>query len=357
MTRTPAAPAARNLVVLALAGACSTAGTSSDGATAAVPVSAPVASGPATPAGVILVANQQSASASLIELPSGTTTEIPVGVGPHEAAISADGRWGVVTVYGEQAPGNQLAVIDIAAKAVIRTIDLGEFRRPHGVVMLPGTPLRAVVTSEASQRLLIVRLTDGTIESNIPTNARGSHMAAVTADGRRAFTANVPEGTISEFDLVAGTFVREAPVATVTEGVAVTPDGGVVWVGSNDRGTVTVYDTRLGVVVDTLTGFRMPYRLAVSPDGALAVVCDPPANAIHVVDVRTRRVLRTVAGLGSPRGVSIAPDSRTAFVTLGDESAVAIVDLHEGTVRQRHAVGESPDGVAFGRSAARQPAR
>ena len=344
MMRTPAR-AACHLLVLTTAVACRSATGTPDTVAAPAP--------PAARTGAILVANQQSAIASLIELPSGATTEIPVGIGPHEAAISADGRWGVVTVYGAQAPGNQLALIDMAARAVVRTIDLGEFRRPHGVVILPGTPLRAVVTSEASQRLLVVNLSDGTVASNIPTNARGSHMAAVTADGRRAFTANVAEGTISEFDLVAGTFVREAPVATVTEGIAVTPDGGEVWVGSNDGGTVTVFDTRVGAPVDTLTGFRMPYRLGVSPDGTLAVVCDPPANTVHVVDVRTRQVLRTVSGLGSPRGVSIAPDSRTAFVTLGEEGAVAVVDLRDGTVKARHSVGASPDGVAFGPPAGR----
>jgi YVTN family beta-propeller protein len=303
------------------------------------------AAAPAAP-GFILVANQQSASATLIELPSGASTSIPVGVGPHEAAISPDGRWGVVTIYGAQTPGNQLAVIDLAAKSVVRTIDLGEFRRPHGVVVLPDG-LRAVVTSEASQQLVVVDLAAGTVEANIPTSARGSHMAAVTADGKRAYTANIPEGSISEFDLEARTFVREAAVATVTEGIAVTPDGSEVWVGSNDRGTVTVFDTRLGAVVDTIGGFRMPYRLAVSPNGALAAVCDPPANTIHIVDVKSRKVLRTVTGLGSPRGVTIGPDNRTAFVTLGDEGAVVIIDLVAGTVSGRHRVEASPDGVAY----------
>jgi YVTN family beta-propeller protein len=299
------------------------------------------------PAGTLVVANQQSANASIIELPSGDTTLVHVGTGPHEAAITADGRFAVVTVYGTQVPGNQLAVIDLDTKRVARTIDLGEFRRPHGVVALPDAADLVTVTSEAARHLLVVNIATGEIESAIPTEARGSHMVAVTADGRRGFTANIPDGSVTELALDRATHVRVSPVATMTEGIAVTPDGAEVWVGSNDAGTVSVLDTRTNEVVATIPGFQMPYRLGISPDGRLAVVCDPAGNAIHVVDVASRRVLGAVTGLGSPRGVFIAPDSRTAFVTINAESQVAVVDLESRRVLARYPVGASPDGVAF----------
>ena len=308
---------------------------------------APESTDQGIPAGVIVVANQQSASASVIELPSGTTATIPVGQGPHEAAVTPDGRFAIVTVYGAQVPGNQLAVIDLGTKAVVRTIDLGEFRRPHGVVALTGSPDLVTVTSEASANLLVVNIATGEIQAAVPTEARGSHMVAVTADGSRGFTANVPDGSVSEIDLASRALVRVSPVASMTEGVAVTPDGAEVWVGSNDAGTVSVLDTRTNEVVATITGFQMPYRLGISPDGRIAVVCDPEGSAIHVVDVQSRKVLGSVDGLGSPRGVSIAPDSRTAFVTLNASSEVAVVDLETRAVLSRHPVGASPDGVAF----------
>lgn len=335
------APAALLSVCSALLAGCAP----STAQTAPTASPSPTAS-PAPTAGTIVVANQQSASATVIDLASGESVEIPVGQGPHEAAITADGRFAIVTVYGAQVAGNQLAVIDLATKAVVRTIDLGEFRRPHGVVALPA-PNLVTVTSEASQRLLVVDIATGDIESAVPTEARGSHMVAVTADGRRGFTANIPDGSVTEIDLDGAELVRVTPVATMTEGVAVTPDGSEVWVGSNDAGTVSVLDTRTNRVVATIPGFQMPYRLGISPDGRLAVICDPQGGAIHVVDVKTRALLGAVSGLGSPRGVSIAPDSRTAFVTLNASSEVAVVDLETRAVLRRFPVGASPDGVAF----------
>ena len=76
---------------------------------------------------------------------------LPTGQGPHEVAISRDGSVAVVTDYGAQGPGgNTLTVIDVPGQRVARTIELGQYRRPHGIVFLPGDSLVAV-TSEASR--------------------------------------------------------------------------------------------------------------------------------------------------------------------------------------------------------------
>lgn len=299
--------------------------------------------------GNLLVANQQDASASLIDLRTDAMKLIPVGIGPHEAQISPSGRIGVVTIYGQQPAGNQLAVIDIATGTVTRTISLGQYTRPHGVVFMPGDETRVVVTSEATQNVVLVNIAEGTVLGAIPTGAQGSHMAAITADGKRVFTSNVGSGGVSEMDLVSKSLVRAIAVAPRVEGIAVTPDGKLVFAGSNTDGTVSVIDTRTGAITDTLRGFTFPYRLATSADGTIAIVCDPQGGAIHVIDVATRKVTWKLDGLASPRGVSIARDGRTAFVTLADDPSVGIVDLVTRKLMRTIRVGVSPDGVGYGR--------
>src|SRR5690349_20173755 len=147
------------------------------------------ASAQSAASGTVLVANQQSASATIIDLAARAETTIDVGVGPHEAAISPDGRWGVITIYGTQTPGNSLAVIDLAAKKVVRSIDLGEYRRPHGAAFFPGSTTTVAVTSEASQNVVVVDISAGKILSTVPTHHPGSHMLGITADGKHLFTS------------------------------------------------------------------------------------------------------------------------------------------------------------------------
>jgi DNA-binding beta-propeller fold protein YncE len=153
--------------------------------------------------GNLLVANQQAGSASLIDLRTDAMKLIPVGIGPHEAQISPSGRVGVVTIYGQQPAGNELAVIDIGTGAVTRKISLGQYTRPHGVLFMPGDETRVVVTSEATQNVVLVDIAQGTVIAAIPTGAQGSHMAALTADGKQVWTSNVGRG-VSEMDLETG---------------------------------------------------------------------------------------------------------------------------------------------------------
>jgi DNA-binding beta-propeller fold protein YncE len=298
--------------------------------------------------GFVLVANQQSANASLIDLATDRMSFIDVGVGPHEAVIAPSGRVGVVTIYGTQTPGNELAIIDIKAGAVKRRISLGQYTRPHGAMFMPGDESRVVVTSEATQNIVLVNIESGVVEAAIPTGAQGSHMVGLTKDASRAWTSDVGTGAVSEMDLTAKALVRVIPVAPRVEGIAVSPDGGTVWAGSNVNGTVSVIDTKLGRIVKTLGGFSLPYRLAISVDGKTAIICDPQANSIHVADVATQAVIWKLEGLASPRGVSIAADGKTAFVTLAQDPSVGVVDLVERKLLRTITVGASPDGVGYG---------
>jgi YVTN family beta-propeller protein len=298
--------------------------------------------------GYVLVANQQSASASLIDLRTDTAKVIAVGAGPHEAVIAPSGRTGVVTIYGTGTPGNQLAVVDLAKGEVTKTISLEQYTRPHRAMFLPGDETRVAVTSETTQNVVIVNLAAGRVEHAIPTGAAGSHMVAVTADGSRAFTSNVGAGGVSELDLKAKTLVRAIAVAPQVEGIAVTPDGSAVWAGSNANGTVSVIDMKTGTVVQTISGFTMPYRLAMSSDGRTAIVCDPKGDRLHVADVAARKVVWTLDGIGSPRGVNIAPDGKTAFVTLAADETMGVIDLEARKLTRKIKVERSPDGVWYG---------
>jgi len=299
--------------------------------------------------GFVLVANQQSASVSLIDLEHDTARVIAVGAGPHEAVIAPSGRTAVVTIYGVGgAPGNELAVITLPKGVVTKTISLGQYTRPHGAMFLPGDETRVAVTSETTQNVVLVNLVEGKVEQAIGTTAGGSHMVAITADGKRAFTSNIAGGSVSEIDLAGKSLARVIPVAPRVEGIAVTPDGSAVWAGSNTNGTVSIIETKTGTIAQTLGGFTLPYRLAMSADGKTAIICDPQADKIHVADVAQRKVIWTLDNLGSPRGVNIAPDGRTAFVTLAADETMGVVDLEARKLTRKIKVEKSPDGVWFG---------
>jgi DNA-binding beta-propeller fold protein YncE len=217
------------------------------------------------PAGVALIANQESGSATLIDLATGASTEIPVGTGPHEAVVLPGARRGVVTLYGDRGTvGHQLAVIDVAARCLERTVELGMYSRPHGVAAVAGQPDLVAVTSETTRNVLLVNVATGRVERVIPTDAPGSHMIAVAGRGQlagvAAWTANVGGGSISELDLSSGALRRGIPVATMTEGIGITPDG--------KTALITSAGARSVILVDLVTRREIRrFPVGLSPDG------------------------------------------------------------------------------------------
>ena len=288
----------------------------------------------------LIVANQQSASASVLR--GDSMVHMHVGNGPHEAAISPDGKIGVISIYGDRMPGNQIAVIDLASDSVIRTIDLGNYRRPHGMHFLSNTLLAS--TSEMSRNVVLVDVSKGAVVDTIPTTQRGSHMVAFTADLKHAYTSNVPDNTVSELDVVGRKFVRTFSVPNQPEGITVLPNGSEVWVGSNTTGKVSIIDTKSGEITHTLEGIKLPYRLGAAPNGKLVAIVDGDGNKLFVADVKDHKLTGSV-DLVAPRGVSITRDSKLAYVTL-EGGSVAVVDLGKLAVIKMYAVQASPDGVA-----------
>lgn len=346
----------RLALLVVVAAACS--GGAKSGATSGAPS---LSASPASPAGTVIVANMGDNTATLIDVASKrVVATLPTGNGAHEVAVSHDGRWAVVSNYGVRgAPGNSLTVIDVPAAVVARTIDLGEFRRPHSSAFLPGDSL-FLVTSEIAKAVAIVNFKDGTVAGSIPTNHPASHMLAVTADARRIYTSNVADGTVSELDVPSRKFVREFTVAPAVEGIAVTPNGDQVWVGSNQAKTVTVLDPRAAAPAGTMSGFGMPYRLAVTPDSRTVVITDPPNAVVRIVDRATRQDRATVKipaeGVGanaefpgspSPEGVTLSRDGRFAFVALQGSSRVAMIDIAGAAVVAYVPTGAGPDGIAY----------
>jgi YVTN family beta-propeller protein len=312
-------------------------------------------------AGLLVVANQQGASATILDAATlKTIATVPVGQGPHEVAISIDGRWAVVTNYGTQAAaGNTLSVIDLAAEvpSVVRTIDLGQYQRPHGAAFVQAGS-KVLVTSETSQRLLLVDFVSGRVDTAMATNGRGSHMVTVQRDGRRAWTSNVGDGTVTEYDIDTRSTKRTFAVAPQVEGIAATPGGIQIWVGSNTAKTVTVVNGADAKVIGVLTGFGHPYRVGVSRTGRVVLVSDPASNRIWIFDTGSRRELAQIdlagqAGVGAPaagaapEGITFDPIADYAYVTLNGTNQVVAVDLRTRKVAGFGSVGTRPDGIGF----------
>jgi DNA-binding beta-propeller fold protein YncE len=235
----------------------------------------------------------------------------------------------------------------------IKTIDLGEYRAPHDVRWVDDS--RVVVTAEASQALLLVNVTSGSIERVFKTETAVSHMLALTRDRSRLYCSNMRDGSVSAFDFKTGQKIKDVKTGRECEGVGVTPDGRWVWAGNRAEDTISIIDTRSLEVVKRIHSPGFPYRVQFTPDGRLALIPHANASSLVVADVAKQEIVKSIP-LGmtkvdkpSTAGVFPHPDNRHAFVTVRNDNSMLVLDLVSGQTLARVEVQSSPDGVTYSR--------
>ena len=304
--------------------------------------------------GTVVVVNQQSDTVTLIDLKTMTAyRHVAVVGGPHEAAVSPDGRLVLVTNYNKPGVGQQktLSLIALPSGDTVKTIDLGVYRAPHDVRWVDAA--RVVVTVEGSQALLLVNVTNGAVERVFKTGLAVSHMLALSTDRTRLYCSNMRDGSISAFDFATGAKLKDVPTGKECEGVGVTPDGRWVWAGNRAEDTISIVDTRSLEVVKRIPSPGFPYRVQFTPDGTRALVPHANASSLVVADVATQTILKSIplamtkVEKPSTAGVFPHPDNRHAFVTVRNDNSMLVLDLTTGTTLARVEVQNSPDGVTY----------
>jgi YVTN family beta-propeller protein len=315
----------------------------------------------------LVVLNKSDATASLIDVRTGTVvTTLPTGQGPHEAAAAPDGQRVLVSNYGTAtAPGSTLTLLHVGVARVLKTIDLGEYRRPHGLAWIDDR--RAAVTVEANKALLVVDVEAGKVESAVVTGQDVSHMVVVTPDGARAFVANIGSGGITAVDLKAGKVLAQIPTGAGAEGIDLTPNGAQVWVTNREADSVSVVDVASLKVVKTLESKAFPIRVKSTPDGAQVLVSHARSSDLAIYEAAglkeiARIVLKVPLPAGPqegrllagrfgdsavPIGIVITPDGKTAFVAAANADAIVVVDLATRAVTRTLKAGKEPDGMAY----------
>jgi DNA-binding beta-propeller fold protein YncE len=295
--------------------------------------------------GRLFVVSKSTNAVGVINLATGETEHtIATGNGPHELIASDDGK---VIVVSDYAGGDSLTVIDGTELKVVRTIDLTEHPRPHGIEFLPGDE-RIAVTSEASKSVVIINVGNGTIVERFDIAQSGAHMLATTADGRTLYTSNIQSNTVTRVSVADGHTSGHFRVPDEPEAIATTNDGKEVWVGSNATGKLSVLTPDNGGVRTIAGDFGWPYRILLTPDETRVVVPDLMKSVIRVFSRETGEELGAVSLPDSfPQGVTFYEDPRILFVSMNGQDRIAVVDIEAMRVIGTYRSVPRPDGIAY----------
>ena len=296
--------------------------------------------------GTLVAVNKKADTVSFIDIASKQIKYTrKTGKGPHELAMSKDGKWAVVTNY---VGGNSLTIFDVKNAKAVRTIELNSYSRPHGVLFL-NDQRRVAVSSEGSDTVVIVDIHSGKIDKVIATGQKGSHMVALPEASDKVYTPNMGSDTVSEMDINTGKLVRKIPTDKEPEAITINKQGTELWVGSNKKGYVTIYDLASNRKIKQWHGYNFPYRILLTEDQTLAVIPDVKNDTLDIIDVssKQKRFTVTLARNTMPKGVVFYPNDRTLFLSAYGKDRVIAIDIETGKKLFELPAGDGPDGIGY----------
>jgi YVTN family beta-propeller protein len=304
--------------------------------------------------GLLLVANKGNQTLGIIDPEAGReVAEVPEGgITGHEVAASPEGQTAYIPIYGNSGvgqpgtDGRTLAVIDLASRRVVKTLDFDKPLRPHCAVFGPKNGL-LYVTTELGNSITVIDPKTLRIVSSIPTGQRESHMLAITQDGQRAYTANVGPGTVSAIDLVAQKPVAIIPISRDTQRISLSLDDHWAFTADQTAPRLAVIDTSTNKVKTWVKLPTSAYGTAPTPDGRWLLITLPTANKVGVLDLESMIITRLVNVDKLPQEILVRPDGEVAYVSCEASGKVAAINLKTWNVDKLISVGPEADGLAW----------
>ncbi len=271
---------------------------------------------------------------------------------PHEIILSADGARAFVTLYGDKAyenntPSNRIAVLDVAAMTLEKTIDLGVYFGPHG--MARDHLGRIWVTAEKNQCVLVIDPETTEIVRSVYTEQR-YHFLSASPDGRTIFAGHKELPFISVMDTEQAVVTGRIALEIGSQALWHAPDAPVLYAGDFCRPLFHVIDTDRRAVVRSVPLTGIPGWPYATPDGQYLVVTtyieDEDRGFVEIFDASRFERLHLTELPAEPFHALACENGAHCRVVVADGRLITI-DLASGAILDRvdHGGAEMPEQV------------
>jgi YVTN family beta-propeller protein len=298
-----------------------------------------------------LVVQKLSGTVGFYDAAGKHLADVSVGTHPHEMALSPDGKTlyvsdnGVVWMTDTGDGENTVSVIDVSSRRRTAVIDLGTYRRPHGIVVDPRSG-HVLVTTEKPSALLVIDPNTRRVLRGYDVKGAAPHMVMLSPDSEWAFTSDSNSGDLSAIRLSTGE-VKLIAAGKRPQGQAFSPDRKTLYVTIADEKAVAIFDVAKMRFTGRVATGRTPVRVAVTPDGKTLVYALQEVNAVGFADVASRREIAEVPAGGPTMSMSLSPDGSLAYTGVQEQDRVVVISVADRRVVKSFPTpkGAGPDPV------------
>ena len=261
----------------------------------------------------------------------------------HELIRSPDGAKIYGSVYGggifgkNKDPDRRIAVIDLAAKKLERTIDVGANIAPHSVMMDAAGTLWS--TAELGNAVLAIDTASGKVD-HIDIGGSPHWLAVSHATGKLFASFKTREG-VAVLDTASHTVIGTIDIPHGAEGIAVSPNGEMLLVCAHRKGVIHEIDARSNeyrrsIAIEGAPGeANQLRRVRVSPDGRYVCASSHVDNFAAVYEAATLKQIGGFATPKAPMGFGFAAGGKLAYLCCHDAAITLEFELASGRITRQ----------------------
>src|SRR5262245_46940918 len=262
--------------------------------------------------------------------------EVQVGAFPHEFAFSLDRRLlyvsdnGVLWMTDKGEGGNTISIVDIAARKRIGVIDLGTYRRPHGMAVLPNGEI--VVTVENPHALVRVDPVARKVIRKYDVGGESPHMVRLGPGGSTAWVSVSGSGKVSIIDLASGAIQAQLATGQNPQGSVLSRDGKRMYITNSASNSISIVDVQARKIEREIATGAGPNRIYLSPDEKSLFYSFQAGAGMGFADIASGKETARIALPGPPLSFTLSRDGKTGFLGIQDSDKIVVVSDRKSVV-------------------------
>jgi DNA-binding beta-propeller fold protein YncE len=269
----------------------------------------------------------------------------------HELLVVPETGRAYVPIFGDGIhgrnpnPGHLLCVIDLFNRTRVTDIDLSPYIAPHTLKLGPDGLI--YITCENSAVVAVIDPASNKVIDAIDSGSTNAHRLIISPDGKRLYTENEEDATVSIIDLPRRKLLHKIETPRPLAGIAISADGATVIAVDDDEPCLVLIDTARNAVRGTVRLDGVPKAAQIarySPDNRLIGITSLKSNTVTVMDASFGQ--QTTFAVGSqPMDMAFRDDE--LFVACQGDGSVHVIDLAHRHAKQSFSAGTGCESLGF----------
>jgi YVTN family beta-propeller protein len=242
-------------------------------------------------------------------------------------------------------PHHLLCIIDLARRAHIGDIDLRPYIAPHTLRL--GSDGLIYITCENSAVVAVIDRATHKVVDAIDSGSTNGHRLVISPDGRRLYTENEEDGTVSVIDLHDRKLLGKIKTPRALAGIALSADGRTVIAVDDEEPTLFLIDTASERVAQTIRLDGVPEAAQIarySPDNSLLCVTSLKSHTVSLIDPSFGWQAPIKVGR-QPMDMAFRGDE--LFVACQGDGSVHVIDIPARRAKHSFGAGTGCESLGF----------